>query len=120
MNMEELEKRLKLEAFQYKMLLNARSLIIHLSNEGVPIEDFLSYMEQRMRVKEPKGIRVKQPPSTACPGCDKPMSLLEVNTTPATQTGSPDDKSVWLCSNSKCMNTIYSKQTILEIIAGGT
>ena len=119
MEFEEFEK--EMAAFQHKMLLNARSVILHLANEDIPIKDFLSYMEQRMKVEDARAIKFKQAPPIPCPECGKLMALLPVNRTPGTQTGDPDDKSVWMCPNKICMNAIYNKQTIEEIIkSGGT
>lgn len=117
MDIEAENKKLKLEAFRYKMLLNARSLIIHLSNEDIPIEDFLSYMDRRMKVKEPYGKEAPPLPSRSCGDCVTPMALFEVNISNGTKTGDPTDKSVWLCPNKECMNAIYNKETVKEIRA---
>lgn len=55
-----------------------------------------------------------------CSLCQTPMQLLQVNVSPGTQTGD-GSKSVWLCSNKNCMNTIYNKESVKEIIRkGGT
>jgi len=50
-----------------------------------------------------------------CPDCQYPMRLLDVNVSPATQTNDTS-KSVWLCTNKKCMNTIYNTESIEEIL----
>ena len=121
MDIEAENKKLKLEAFRYKMLLNARSLIVHLSNENIPIEDFLAYMDRRMKVREPYGKEAPPLPTRICGDCVSSMTLFEVNISKATMTGDLTDKSVWLCSDKKCMNTIYNKETAQEIIkSGGT
>ncbi len=119
MDIEKENKRLKLEAFRYKMLLNGRSLIIHLAKENIPIEDFLSYMDKRMKFKEPYGREAPPLPSMICRDCTGAMSLFEVNISKATKTGDPTDKTVWLCKNKECMNAIYNKETYQEISESG-
>lgn len=50
-----------------------------------------------------------------CPDCGYPMRLLKVNFSPATQTGD-GTQSVWMCTNKKCMNTIYNTESVEEIL----
>lgn len=50
-----------------------------------------------------------------CPECSRPMKVYEVNVTPNTQTGDPEDKTVWICSNQKCLETQYSKKPLAEL-----
>lgn len=50
-----------------------------------------------------------------CPYCKKTMYVQSVNTGLGDQTGDPTDKSVWICMNSLCRETIYNKKTVNEI-----
>jgi ABC-type molybdate transport system ATPase subunit len=55
-----------------------------------------------------------------CPECKALMQLLPVNVTKATLTGD-NSRSMWLCSNKACMNTVYNKESIEELRSkGGT
>lgn len=54
-----------------------------------------------------------------CPECPGAMLLLPVNDKPESQTGDPRDRSVWVCQNSECMETIYNEETADEIRSGG-
>ena len=50
-----------------------------------------------------------------CSECSAVMNLLPVNQSPSDQTGD-DSQSVWICSNMKCLETIYNKQSVKEIL----
>lgn len=76
--------------------------------------DFLEYITTINTIEEEIYKRdLKR--SKYCPECNGIMGLLPVNTEPGNQTGDPDDKSVWLCSNQKCQETIFNKETVTEI-----
>ena len=54
-----------------------------------------------------------------CSECSQKMNLYPVNTVPGDKTGD-DSKSVWICPNKNCMETIYNKQSMQEITEGGS
>lgn len=60
-----------------------------------------------------KEIRIKD-----CPECSKQMMLRPVNVSRCTKIGGGYN-SMWLCKNEECMNTIYNKETIQEILMEG-
>jgi DNA-directed RNA polymerase subunit RPC12/RpoP len=53
-----------------------------------------------------------------CPRCNSRMAVVPVNISRCTKV---DNKynSVWMCKNKECMNTIYNKETIREILMEG-
>jgi len=53
-----------------------------------------------------------------CPACNSFMVLRSVNTNKGDQT-EDDSKSVWLCLNQHCLETIYNKETVDEIHSKG-
>jgi len=89
------------------------TLLIHLKNNNVSIEEVIQYISDLR--KDRKKARVKKP-LIFCPICNKPMELFSVNDKPETQTGDPKDKSVWVCQNSECKETVFNEQTVQEII----
>ena len=121
MNIEKFEKDMAL--FDYK---KHREVLIYLNQlklAGWTIENVRTYVETQRRAKRKELTKAHQqggmPVSIrTCPDCLELMSLLPVNTSPGTQTGDLTDKSVWLCRNSKCMFTIYNKETVAELSRG--
>ena len=79
---------------------------------GWTIDDTKKWVEARQ--KELKRTAVRKIIFT-CPDCQSAMRLLRVNVDPATRTDD-DSKSVWLCTNKECMNTIYNKKSVEEIL----
>lgn len=87
------------------------------------IKDFHKYklLESRRVEKEIENEIIKKRAAIRCPECPGLMLLLPVNDRPETQTGNPKDRSVWMCQNNECGETIYNEQTAEEIIkSGGT
>jgi uncharacterized protein (DUF983 family) len=50
-----------------------------------------------------------------CPDCNGSMIVVPVNISKCTQVDG-DYNSAWMCKNEKCMNTIYNKETMQEIL----
>ena len=83
-------------------------------------DDFLYYIYELHQIELVQKYKDDREP-VLCPECNTVMGLYSVNDVPAAQTGDSTDKSVWLCQNQKCMNTIYNKETIKELSSkGGT
>jgi uncharacterized protein (UPF0212 family) len=53
-----------------------------------------------------------------CPECNRPMVVVPVNISRCTQVDKRYN-SAWMCKNKECMNTIYNKETMQEILIGG-
>lgn len=53
-----------------------------------------------------------------CPDCNKPMIVVPVNVSRCTQVDKKYN-SAWTCKNEECMNTIYNKKTMQEILMEG-
>jgi len=79
---------------------------------GWTIEDARKWIEGKRKELARMPVRAAV---TMCPDCRAPMRLLGVNISPATQTND-NSKSVWFCTNKKCMNTIYNKESVEEIL----
>jgi hypothetical protein len=54
----------------------------------------------------------------SCPECNKPMVVVPVNVSRCTRING-DYGSAWMCKNKECMNTIYNKETMQEILMEG-
>lgn len=50
-----------------------------------------------------------------CPECNEPMVVVPVNVSRCTRVDG-DYNSAWTCKNKECMNVIYNKKTIQEIL----
>ena len=98
-----------------------RSVLLHLKQNGKSAQDLVIYINEI--TAEEKAFQDKLAKQLIqivqkCPEDGAWMRLLEVNVSPATQTGD-DSGSVWLCQ--KCMYTIYNKETVMELRSkGGT
>ena len=103
-----------MEVFSFKQHQDTLAYLSHLEASGWTIEDAREWVagEQKRLAVQSKGT-----PSQAfpCPVCQKRMMLLPVNVDKATKTDD-NSKSVWLCSNKECMNTIYNNESVNEII----
>jgi len=53
-----------------------------------------------------------------CPDCNEPMVVVPVNVSRCTQVDKKYN-SAWMCKNKECMNTIYNKETMQEILMEG-
>ena len=53
-----------------------------------------------------------------CPECNRPMVVVPVNISRCTQVDKKYN-SAWMCKNKECMNTIYNKETMQEILTEG-
>lgn len=53
-----------------------------------------------------------------CPECNESMTIAPVNVSRCTMVDSKYN-SVWTCRNDKCMETIYNKETIQDILMEG-
>ena len=98
-------------------------LVNTLEAKDKTFDDFYYYLKETHRLErerieafEKTNKEFKELIGIPCPECQSTMDLFSVNTTPGDQTGDPTDKSMWLCSNDKCMETIYNKETIVSII----
>ena len=95
---------------------------------GITVEDVFDYIQERREEfrKEEEWLQAKaemrefrNPPKLPpidrffpkyCPECKAPMLLYEVNTQPNNQTGD-DSKSVHQCTNQKCLEQRFYKET---------
>ena len=50
-----------------------------------------------------------------CPECNGQMAVVPINVSRCTRVDG-DYSSVWTCKNKECMNTIYNKETMQEIL----
>lgn len=57
-----------------------------------------------------KDVKIKK-----CPDCNEPMMVVPVNVSRCTRVDG-DYNSAWTCKNKECMNTIYNKETMQEIL----
>jgi predicted RNA-binding Zn-ribbon protein involved in translation (DUF1610 family) len=53
-----------------------------------------------------------------CPECNSRMIVLPVNVSKCTKVDKKYN-SAWMCKNKECMNTIYNKETMQEILMEG-
>ena len=105
MDTEKFEK--DMAVFSFKQHQDVLTYLSHLKATGWTIEDAKVYVEDKKKrlATQSKGTPPKIFP---CPDCKSPMQLLPVNDSKATKTND-NSKSVWLCSNKECMNTIYNQ-----------
>jgi len=97
-----------------------KTMLIHLEQHGKSAKDLINHINEMIAVDkafEEKTTKEFKQATTPCPSCKSFMRLFAVNINPATQTGDPTDKSVWLCGNEKCMYTIYNKETVEQLMA---
>jgi hypothetical protein len=87
----------------------------HLKRSGWTIEDARKWVKTKLEELTKTTVWKI---AAKCPDCQSPMQLLRVNISPATRTND-NSKSVWLCTNKTCMNTIYSTESIEEILMKG-
>jgi len=80
-------------------------LIIH----GKSIDDVIEYVEQKKLSNQAQEYTVTR----KCKECDSPMMLYPVNTGDGDKTGD-NSKTVWVCTNKYCMDTVYSIKTVRE------
>lgn len=94
-----------------------------LNKFNLTIKDLEEYIEEQKRISKEREAKVKAAQerwdkiALRCPECNSKMSLATVNTSAKDQTGD-DSKSVWLCPNRDCFETIYNKQSVKEIMKG--
>lgn len=110
MLMEEFER--DMAAFSLGQHQDALTYLDQLERCGWTVEDARAWVASRRKELTRMPAR---PLVFRCPDCKAPMQLLMVNVGPATQTND-DSKSVWFCTNKKCMNTIYNKKSVEEIL----
>jgi len=77
------------------------------------VEEFIR-LEHERKVND-KNLVDYTPITKQCPICGNYMRLLAVNNSPSTMTGDPLDKSVWMCINPLCQETIFNEFTINEL-----
>jgi hypothetical protein len=110
MNRAKFEK--DMAAFSFGQHQDVLTYLHQLEISGWTIEDARKWINEKRKKMSSKPFRAIV---FKCPDCRSPMQLLEVNTGPATRTND-NSKSVWLCTNKKCMNTIYNKKSVNEIL----
>lgn len=110
MDVEKFEK--DMAVFSFGQHQDVLTYLNQLEASGWTIEDAKEWIKNKREEVTSKPIRSAV---FKCPDCQYPMRLLEVNVSPATQTNDTS-KSVWLCMNKKCMNTIYNKESVEEIL----
>jgi len=98
------------------------SFLNTLTQRGYTISDIYDYIawksEQLNTEKERRNaLKLASLIHQLCPECNAYMFLHSVNDKPGNQTGDLTDKTMWLCQNSNCMNTLYNKKTAQEIKA---
>jgi len=123
--MKTIEKLLEPFGFSFGQLQDIATFLKQLKENNISVESFIGHVEakKRERAEEIKAILAvsqKQRDTWAlralkCPACETPMYVAPVNTAPGDQTGD-DSQSVWMCP--KCWETVYSLETVAEILAG--
>lgn len=78
-------------------------------------EDIEKYITVKIKEKEEEIGKARNKITKICPVCQSHMILLSVNINAATITGD-DSKSMWLCINSNCQETIYNKKDIRTLM----
>jgi len=109
-DIEKFEK--DMEVFDFRMHQEVLTYFNHLKSKGWTINDVRNWVKGRKRQTLDKA---GTPVIFKCPECKAPMMLLPVNTDISNQTGDAS-KSVLICNNSACMHTIYSRESVGEII----
>lgn len=92
----------------------------HLQENGWQIDDVRTYVadyKEDIR-KRQKMLMEHTYEEKLCPVCQSIMFLYGVNVNKATQT-EDDSKSVWICRSPECMECIYNKESVQELIAQG-
>jgi len=112
MDTEKFEK--DMAAFSFGQHQDVLTYLTQLENTGWTIEDAKEWVDSKRKELERSNIWALAA-TLSCPDCNAPMQILPVNASPATQTGD-DSKSVWLCTNRKCMNAIYNTESVEEIL----
>jgi len=112
MDMQKFEK--DMAAFGFGQHQDALTYYHQLEAAGWTIEDAKGWVDSKRKELERSNIRALAA-TLSCPDCNAPMQLLPVNISPATRTND-ESKSVWLCSNKKCMNAIYNKKSVEETL----
>ena len=79
------------------------------------VREYVHLYKEEIR-KRQKELKVQTYQDRFCPICQDIMLLYPVNISDSTMTGDPEDKSVWICRNSECMETIYSNKSVEEFI----
>lgn len=110
--MEKFEK--DMAAFSFGQHQDALTYLTQLEITGWTIEDAKEWIKRKRKELTSRVVQGKEV-MFRCPDCNAPMQLLSVNVSPATQTYD-DSKSVWLCTNRKCMNAIYNKKSVEKIL----
>jgi hypothetical protein len=99
-------------AFSFGQHQDVLTYLKQLEISGWTVEDARAWVASRRKELTSMPSR---PLVFKCPDCKAPMQLLGVNVSPATQTND-SSKSVWFCTNKKCMNTIYNTESVEEIL----
>jgi len=110
MNIEKFEK--DMAAFSFGRHQDVLTYLNQLEFFGWTIEDAKEWIDGKRKELTSRPV---QAAVFKCPDCQSPMQLLKVNISPATQTND-SSKSVWLCTNKKCMNAIYNNKSVEEIL----
>jgi predicted RNA-binding protein YlxR (DUF448 family) len=110
MDKEKFEK--DMAAFHFGQHQDVLIYLSQLDASGWTIEDVKEWIDGQREKLTSRPIRAAV---FKCPDCQSPMQLLRVNVSPATQTND-SSKSVWLCTNKKCMNTIYNTESVEKIL----
>ncbi len=99
-------------------LSNHQNFLVYsreLEKHGYTVEDTKRYVnEEKKRIAKMQAGVV--PVLKDCPSCKASMRLMSVNDSPGTMTGDPKDRSVWYCPNPDCMETIYSRKSVKELL----
>ena len=97
------------------------TLLIHLRNEGVSINEVIDYIEgskkslQEKQTNQVTDMGNRNRIALKCSECQTVMGLFPINTCAGDQVDGSLN-SVWICPNKDCMETIYNKQPVREII----
>ena len=112
MNKEKFEK--DMAAFSFGQHQDVLTYLHQLEMSGWTIEDAKEWILSKQKELTSSFVRARAA-IFRCPDCQYPMRLLPINISAATQTND-DSKSVLLCTYKKCMNTIYNKESVEEIL----
>jgi len=114
-----------LQPFSFGKKQDLLNLLQQLDKSSVSLETLMKYLEglktEQLKAVKEHSEKLKEAQEQwmkvvlRCPECSTPMSLRSVNTRPEDQTGD-NSKSIWICTNKDCLETIYNNLTVQEIL----
>lgn len=121
--MKDLQKILEPFRLTFGKLQDLLTLLGEVKNAGFELNNLINYLEEVKQIQlgqdklkqdnQKQALSYWNKLALKCPNCATKMHLFPVNTQPGDQTGDASN-SQWLCS--KCLETIYNKETVKEIL----